>query len=197
MSSAKEAYEKKEEGWKAEVKSLKESVEKRGEEVKSRELRQDNEIQLMQTQFEMVNTKYEDMKKLVGVLKKQLQERPVVEESVKPAEAETPFSPPQQNELTVRMKEMELREKSKDGRISSLELLIERLKKDAENNTSELMDLKMKNDELEKRSGRVKEVEAELHELQVKYNEMVDEYTEMREVVTDLRDEKVGDCCGL
>lgn len=119
-----------------------------------------------------------------------------MEESVKPAEAETPFSPPQQNELTVRMKEMELREKSKDGRISSLELLIERLKKDAENNTSELMDLKMKNDELEKQSGRVKEVEAELHELQVKYNEMVDEYTEMREVVTDLRDEKVGVVAG-
>ena len=68
------------------------------------------------------------------------------------------------------------------------------MKKNEESNTNELMELKVQNDELEKKAGKAAELEGELYSLQVKYNAMVDEYTEMRETVTDLREEKVGAC---
>ena len=216
--------------------ALQEEVEKRKKEVLQTALSQNDEMKQMREQFELVNGRYDEMKKLVSVLKKQLQERsanplvsmqgngqgneqenplvssqtnaqggavtdPLVSTAANPLmtseemrEGELPELAGKETsrEISARVRELEQSGKSKDGRISSLELLVERLKKNEESNMNELMELKVQNDELEKKAGKVSELEGELYKLQVKYNEMVDEYTEMRETVTDLRDEKVG-----
>ena len=122
------------------------------------------------------------------------QENPLVSPSLTLEVAKEGSGTETAREISARVRELEQSEKSKDGRISSLELLVERLKKNEESNTNELMELKVQNDELEKKAGKVAELEGELYSLQVKYNAMVDEYTEMRETVTDLREEKVGAC---
>lgn len=91
-----------------------------------------------------------------------------------------------------RVRELEQQIRAKDGKIAALESSLERVKRDAESGASELMDLKMKLDEMEKREEQTRRLADDLRELQLKYNEMVDEYNAVVEEVRNTRDDRVG-----
>ena len=121
---------------------------------------------------------------------------PIISSSTSSSSADSPFpntttATPSPSVLSARVKELEQQVRSKEGKIASVESALERMRRDAENSTSELLDLKQQNNELEKQIARKDQVEKELYELKLKYNEMVEEYTSMREDVIDLRDERV------
>ena len=206
---------------KAEIQSLRVENEKQAETARHREVTQANEVQLAQAQFELVNTRYEETLKLVSLLKKQLQEKQSLVEGQKSSsenQEETPadgqgdvqenrektaherslpdeevvFPAPAVHPDSSHLRELEQQIRAKEGKIAALESSLERLRRDAECGANELMDLKMKIDEMEKREERWKHMEKELHDLQIMYNEMVDEYNLMKEEVMNVRDDRVG-----
>ena len=206
---------------KAEIQSLRVENEKQAETARHREVTQANEVQLAQAQFELVNTRYEETLKLVSLLKKQLQEKQSLAEGQKSSSEnheETPadgqgdvqenrektaherslpdeevvFPAPAVHPDSSHLRELEQQIRAKEGKIAALESSLERLRRDAECGANELMDLKMKIDEMEKREERWKHMEKELYDLQIMYNEMVDEYNLMKEEVMNVRDDRVG-----
>ena len=206
---------------KAEIQSLRVENEKQAETARHREVTQANEVQLAQAQFELVNTRYEETLKLVSLLKKQLQEKQSLAEGQKSSSEnheETPadgqgdvqenrektaherslpdeevvFPAPAVHPDSSHLRELEQQIRAKEGKIAVLESSLERLRRDAECGANELMDLKMKIDEMEKREERWKHMEKELYDLQIMYNEMVDEYNLMKEEVMNVRDDRVG-----
>ena len=206
---------------KAEIQSLRVENEKQAETARHREVTQANEVQLAQAQFELVNTRYEEILKLVSLLKKQLQEKQSLAEGQKSSSEnpeETPadgqgdvqenrektaherslpdeevvFPAPAVHPDSSHLRELEQQIRAKEGKIAALESSLERLRRDAECGANELMDLKMKIDEMEKREERWKHMEKELYDLQIMYNEMVDEYNLMKEEVMNVRDDRVG-----
>ena len=206
---------------KAEIQSLRVENEKQAETARHREVTQANEVQLAQAQFELVNTRYEETLKLVSLLKKQLQEKQSLAEGQKSSSEnpeETPadgqgdvqenrektaherslpdeevvFPAPAVHPDSSHLLELEQQIRAKEGKIAALESSLERLRRDAECGANELMDLKMKIDEMEKREERWKHMEKELYDLQIMYNEMVDEYNLMKEEVMNVRDDRVG-----
>ena len=206
---------------KAEIQSLRVENEKQAETARHREVTQANEVQLAQAQFELVNTRYEETLKLVSLLKKQLQEKQSLTEGQKSSSEnheETPadgqgdvqenrektaherslpdeevvFPAPAVHPDSSHLRELEQQIRAKEGKIAALESSLERLRRDAECGANELMDLKMKIDEMEKREERWKHMEKELYDLQIMYNEMVDEYNLMKEEVMNVRDDRVG-----
>ena len=105
---------------------------------------------------------------------------------------EVVFPAPAVHPDSSHLRELEQQIRAKEGKIAALESSLERLRRDAECGANELMDLKMKIDEMEKREERWKHMEKELYDLQIMYNEMVDEYNLMKEEVMNVRDDRVG-----
>ena len=128
-----------------------------------------NEVKLAQSQFELINSKYEETIKLVGILKKQVQNTVIpsavpeaTEEAPEEIDVVFPLSVPKQSAEPSKVQEMEAELRSKDGKIASLNDMIKRLRQDASHTTDALTDMKVQYDEMEKKVAAVKAVEEEV-----------------------------------
>ena len=190
--------------WKKELQEVRLELAREREAIRHREVSQANEVRLAQSQFELINTKYEETVKLVALLRKQLQDQtvkphsePSTQESVTTSEVPLPlFSAPTGsagNPSIARLKELEQQLRAKEGRLTASETALERLRRDTERSASELLDLKRENDELMKQVVSMESLREEYKTCVLKYNKMVEEYDTMRSDLMDMRDERVDD----
>ena len=130
------------------------------------------DVSVAQRQFELVSRRYDETLQLVALLRKQNA----------PAEV-APVAQVAQLEESVRVLE---------GKLATATGVSERLRRDASVATSELSELKLRNDELARKAGEAGKLAEELVALRRRCGEMARELEEWRGAVADLREERVG-----
>ena len=74
-----------------------------------------------------------------------------------------PVNPSKPLETTGRIKELEMQLRGKDGKIASLEGLVDKMKREAKHTIDALTDMKMQCNEMEKKVNTVKSLEEEVN----------------------------------